>query len=206
MKTSKTLTKICSVDGCSKVYFAKGLCRKHYRRFSSYGRLHKIRYPRNEKIRKCKVEDCNGIHYAKDFCQKHYDRLRNYGRLNRVQPYNTGPYVCKVDNCNRDGYTKGFCETHYIRLRRYGRLHKKPPNNHIWINASGYKTIRYNGKSVHQHRQIMETHLGRPLTQKETVHHINGDKIDNRIENLSLMTISEHTMEHHRRGDIHKST
>lgn len=55
-----------------------------------------------------------------------------------------------------------------------------------------------NGKRIFidEHRKIMEEHIGRKLTRYEVVHHINGNKNDNRIENLKLMTLSEHTRLH----------
>jgi hypothetical protein len=51
-----------------------------------------------------------------------------------------------------------------------------------------------------EHRIAMEQHLKRRLDRKEHVHHRNGNTLDNRIENLQLMSHSEHSKHH---GALH---
>lgn len=61
-------------------------------------------------------------------------------------------------------------------------------NPSTYIDNGGYLVCRR--KRIH--RQIMENYIGRKLLKKEHVHHINGIKTDNRIENLIILSESEH--------------
>ena len=55
-----------------------------------------------------------------------------------------------------------------------------------------YTVIKVDGKYIREHRHVMQVHLGRKLETYEHVHHINGISTDNRIENLQVLTNSEH--------------
>lgn len=52
------------------------------------------------------------------------------------------------------------------------------------------------GKRILEHRWVMEQHLGRKLESWEHVHHINHNRLDNRVENLEVVSSAEHGMRH----------
>jgi len=72
----------------------------------------------------------------------------------------------------------------------------KRANSKTYINPHGYRAFWLNGKHMLEHRYIMERHIGRKLNPREHVHHINGNRADNRLENLELLGIHEHSRVH----------
>lgn len=70
----------------------------------------------------------------------------------------------------------------------------------------GYKYRNINGVRVLEHRYIMEQHLGRKLFSNECVHHKDKDKSNNRLSNLEVKTLSQHSRDHQLSGDLNRPT
>ena len=59
-----------------------------------------------------------------------------------------------------------------------------------------YKALKVDGVKQNYHRHLMEQHLGRKLKTDEIVHHIDGNKQNNDLDNLEVVLRSEHSRTH----------
>jgi len=139
-------------------------------------------------------------HYKSFFCKecKPLIELCRHNLYKSENRYEQEQCFCK--KCNKkiswsSGiYGSGLC-THCGRIGRKGLKGEKNPSwkggkfkdkmGYIFIYNPNHPNAMHN-KYVLEHRLIIEKYLGRYLTKKETVHHINGIKDDNRLENLIL--------------------
>jgi len=69
------------------------------------------------------------------------------------------------------------------------------------ISVQGYRILSFGRNNrKYEHRIVMEKFLGRKLTNKEYIHHINENRLDNRIENLKIVSLVEHNHIHYPKG------
>lgn len=186
----------CEANGCERPALTRGLCSAHYRRLLRTGLLGETRpigEPRPRAL--CSIEDCEKFSTERGLCHGHYLRLVRNGDVGADRPLQRRVnFICSVDACDRPAELRGLCRTHASRKRKFGDVQADKPIREItgtgYI-SHGYRHVpvppelRYltGGETPYpEHRLAMAVLLGRPLTADESVHHVNGDRTDNRTD------------------------
>lgn len=196
---SKESIACSGVKECGKKESARGFCDACYQRKRKNGELKKIEIKNSGKI--CSVDGCLTKAQANGMCQTHYTRNKKYGDPLGNAPVKTG-IPCATEGCNLPVIAKGMCSKCYSAWRKHGDPLKRSSwfnkRNNDLIDDQGYVLVyapkhQNSRKSsrVPKHRLVMAEYLGRPLKNNENVHHKNGDKSDNRLENLELWVVSQ---------------
>lgn len=178
---------------------------------------------------RCLVGDCQRRPKGRGLCTMHYQQWESGVELgvdvpDRGHEKQTSSYedsICTVEGCTKRPINRWMCNQHALQrqagiidedgnqlrdLMPRGRRPKdwrKELAGYILVRApKGHPGARHDG-SIYEHRLVMEEHLGRVVYPEEVVHHINGVRDDNRIENLQLRrSRAEHGHGHERIEDV----
>lgn len=175
-----------------------GRRQKEQQRVSSYG-----------PEARCYIPGCARRPKGNGLCPVHWLRQKKglplEAPLRRKEP-NGVTVTCLLADCAKRATSKGMCAGHAEQRRRGilddagNKLREpqrggRPKKKDKWIGQRGYVLVqappdhpnaRQDG-SILEHRLVVERAISRPLTTWEIVHHDNGARGDNRIENLILL-------------------
>ena len=177
---------------------------KSGRFFCSRSCLHKVGpKPRTVPRQNCEVCGKEFVSYGKAvgrFCSTDcHNTWQARNRISRTCEWCAETFLVQPSFLTRQSarFCSRACYTMGAPTRRAGHMHNGRP---AVLDSSGYVRVyepshpaAYKNGQVLEHRLVMENFLGRRLHTDEHVHHVNGDKTDNRLENLLVMGHSEHS-------------
>ncbi len=190
----------CWAPGCERAPKARGYCHMHYRRLVKHGDLNfdraamfargfpdrKARTPRFDLTCECcgatfsttRSLSSRGGEIKRKFCSRECYAIAKDPKptFNCEQ---CGVLVARSKSANSAyNYKQKFCSKSCAdAAQRTGCVDK-----------NGYVVTVIDGVAKMDHRRVVERSLGRELSAYETVHHINGIRTDNRLENLELFS------------------
>lgn len=144
----------------------------------------------------CAVQSCGRRSRSGGYCDAHYQRSRRGLALDDPIKVMDPQRGCMQPGCERNYFSLGYCKLHYDRSKSgldmdmsvQPRGIAKPEGT--TYTQHGYVYEKRNGGWHQQHRLVMGDHLARALLRDEVVHHRNGQRDDNRLENLELWSRS----------------
>ena len=179
---------------CERPVYARAHCERHYRQLLRRGAVRP-----EAAADTCAVEGCDRRAVTRGWCHGHYLRWNRTGDVGATRPLRRSPpSECSIPACSQRRHGRGLCRTHLRRLDLLGDplpgTPVRSPGDTGWI-THGYRGVVVPDDLRHltggagralEHRLVMAVLLGRPLADGESVHHRNGDRLDNRPENLEL--------------------
>lgn len=158
----------------------------------------------------CSVDGCDRPVQSRGLCSTDYWRWwKAQDRATTARPDPDRP--CSIEGCDKTvrGGGRGWCSTHYERWRKHGDpAHPVKVYTGRRVTDGGYVHIwapdhplAMSDHYVAEHRMVVHD-AGIEVPPGHHVHHLNGDKADNRLENLEVIDEAEHHRRHMAEAEV----